>query len=188
MKDGCVLRETIFLWLETRKKSGKGKNNRLALGSIASMTSTLSFDESYVGTLLYVLRNSPSVVFYSVKDCFKVLERYNNYAPLQDSLKYVNVMKAIEAGSDFRPFFYQTVEHTLKKKKNIEPDVEVGELMRIGSLAKAVALTEARALALRDLYLFISTNGFAVTQHKDGGQPRKIKVPGDYLQCNYFVI
>lgn len=182
-----LIRETVFLWIELRKRrSGKNKESRLVLGSVASMTSSLSFDESYVGTLLYLLRNSPCVVCYSVGDVFKVLEKYNNYAPLHESLKYVNVMKAIEANCDFRPFFFQTIENTLKRE--VEPDVVVGDLMRLGGLTKAVALSEARALALRDLYLFISTNGFATTQHKDGGHVRKVKVPGDYLKSNYFVI
>lgn len=182
-----VIRETIFLWIELRKqRSGKSKESRLALGSVASMTDSLSFDESFVGTLLYMLRNSPCVVCYSVNDVFKVLERYNNYAPLQDSLKYVNVMKAIEANCDFRPFFFPTIENTLKR--GVENDTVVGDLMRVGSLTKAVSLSESRVLALRDLYLFISTNGFAITQHKDGGQTRKVRVPGDYLQSNYFVI
>lgn len=184
---GTVIRETVFLWIELRKRrSNKSRESRLVLGSVASMTSSMSFDESYVGTLLYMLRNSPCVVCYSVGEVFKVLEKYNNYAPLQDSLKYVNVMKAIEANCDFRPFFSQTIQKTLKR--DVQPDAVVGDLMRVGDLAKAVALSEARALALRDLYLFISTNGFAVTQHKDGGQERKVKVPGDYLQSNYFVI
>ena len=184
---GAVIRETIFLWIELRKrKSGKNKESRLVLGSVASMTDSMSFDESYVGTLLYLLRNSPCVVCYSVSDVFKVLEKYNNYAPLQESLKYVNVMRAIEANCDFRPFFFQTIGNTLKR--DVEPDAVVGDLMRAGSLARAVSLSEARVLALRDLYLFISTNGFAITQHKDGGHIRKVRVPGDYLQSNYFVI
>jgi hypothetical protein len=184
---GAVIRETVFLWIELRKRrSGKTKENRLVLGSVASMTSSLSFDESYVGTLLYLLRNSPCVVCYSVGDVFKVLEKYNNYALLQDSLKYVNVMKAIEASCDFRPFFFPTIENTLKR--DVESDIVVGDLMRVGSLTKAVSLSESRVLALRDLYLFILTNGFAITQHKDGGQIRKVRVPGDYLQSNYFVL
>ena len=180
-----AIRETVFLWVEIRKRR-TAKSTRMGLGCIASMTKCLTFDESYSGTLLYLLRNSPCVVCYSPKEVFKILERYNNYGPLHENLRFVDVMQAIETNCDFRPFFFQTVQNTLDR--DVSSSVEVGDLIRYGGLDKAVELTRQRAFALKDLYLFISTNGFAMTQHKDGGKPRKIKVPGDFLQSNFFVI
>jgi hypothetical protein len=97
-------------------------------------------------------------------------------------------MKAIEVNCDFRPFFLQTIQHTLGEEifKAAEPEIEVGTLYRTGNLLRAVKISEVRSRALKDLYLFVMTNGFVHAQHKDGGPVKKVKVISDFLQPNYF--
>ena len=67
-------------------------------------------------------------------------------------------------------------------------DVEIGNLYRTGNLLRAVEISEARSRALKDLYLFVMTNGFVHVQHKDGGPVKKVKVISDFLQPSYFNI
>lgn len=176
------VRETMFLWLESsRSKRGE----RLYLSCLCSMNSCSVFGESSVGTLLYLLRNSPLVVSYDSDSDFRILEQYNKFAPLRNSIRFTDVQKAIEASCDFRPFFYQTVKHTISM--DLSCDSEVCDHVRYGNLGVAVREVEKKAAALRDLYSFLMTNGFVMSQHKDGGEVKRIVVKMDLLQPNYFV-
>jgi len=178
------LRETVFLWPEIRTKKGGWKDMRLSLAVLSTMTQGLVFDESNVGSLLYLLRNAPVVVCYDPSRDLKLLERYNKFASLADSLRFVDLRRAIEQNCDFRPFFPQTAAHTLGSDVTLDKDV--GALMKAGHLQEAISVAELRGITLRDLYLFVSTNRFVSTQHKDGGEVKKVKVESDFLQPNYF--
>jgi hypothetical protein len=185
-----VTRETTFLWIESRKGRKRNFLNRTCISSLSTITSSVTFDESSMGTLLFVLRNVPLVVTYNCEEDLKILEKYNRFSPLKETLRCVNIMKAIEVNCDFRPFFLQTIQHTLGNGifESTEPEIEVGNLYRTGNLLRAVEISEVRSRALKDLYLFVMTNGFVHVQHKDGGPVKKVKVISDFLQPSYFNI
>lgn len=167
-------RETIYLWLECYRRHRAGKQSDragMAVAAVCTMTDYWLFDGTQSGSLLYLLRNVPRVIVYG-KD-FLILEKYNKFAPIAKSLQILDVQESIEeAGCDFRPFFEKSVGCTLGKEV---PNYSVKQYFA-GKLDELFMAVRKKSELLKELYCFIQSNGYVMTQHKDGGPVKKVKL------------